>query len=232
MDRLVLWDIDRTLVKVGGMTRDIVATAFREATGVELVHLPDLGGRTDHDVFAEALRAQDIAVSTPLVEAFYAALVAGFRRHREEIRAVGHALPGAAAALAALAEVPGVVQSVVTGNVRDNAYEKLWLFGLDGWIDFSVGGYGSDDGVRATLVRLAMSRASAAYGREYAGDQVVIVGDTPHDIVGAHANGARAVGVATGRSTSQDLAAAGADVVLASLLDTGAVLRAVLGEEA
>jgi phosphoglycolate phosphatase len=116
----------------------------------------------------------------------------------------------------------------VTGNVRENAYEKLSMFGLTDHVDFEVGGYGSDDGKRATLVRLAMQRAGRAYGRTYRGDQVTIIGDTPHDIVGALENGAWAIGVATGHSTAEQLAAAGAGVVFASLSDTDEVVRAVL----
>ncbi|GAA1793307.1 haloacid dehalogenase-like hydrolase [Luedemannella flava] len=228
-DRLVLWDIDRTLIKTGGVTVDIFRAAFREVTGEDLTHLPDLGGRTDHDLITEALTAQGIAPDEALIRQFFVALTEGLRSRRDDIVASGCVLPGAGAALAAFAEVPKLVQSVVTGNVRETAYEKLSMFGLTDRIDFAVGGYGCDDGRRATLVRLAVERASQAYGRGYAGDRVIVIGDTPHDIVGAHANGVRAIGVATGRSTTDDLVAAGADMVLASLVDTDAVLRAALG---
>ncbi|GAA1751303.1 HAD family hydrolase [Luedemannella helvata] len=228
--RLVLWDIDRTLLKAGGVTSEVFRAAFREVTGQDAGHLPDFGGRTDHDMFTGALSAQGIAVSDALIRRFFDVFAARLRERRHDIVARGCALPGAGAALDAFASVPGVVQSVVTGNIRETAYEKLSLFGLADRIDFTVGGYGCDDGVRATLVRLAIERASRAYGCAYAGGRVVVVGDTEHDIVGAHANGVRAVGVATGRATSGDLKAAGADIVLASLLDTDAVLRAVLDD--
>jgi phosphoglycolate phosphatase-like HAD superfamily hydrolase len=73
-----------------------------------------------------------------------------------------------------------------------------------------------------------MQRAQRAYGHAYRGEQVIVIGDTPHDVVGAVENGAWAIGVATGRSTAEQLAAAGAAVVLASLGDTDALVRAVL----
>lgn len=78
-------------------------------------------------------------------------LVFAAQERRAEMEANGRALPGATAAVDALAEVTSVVQSVVTGNLRQIAELKLSLFGLDRHIDFGVGGYGSDDSDRATL---------------------------------------------------------------------------------
>ena len=230
VDRLVLWDIDRTLIKTGGLTPEVFRVAFREVTGVDAGHLPDFGGRTDHDLFTQALAARGIAVSDALTRRFFDVFTARLLERRHDILAKGCALPGAGAALDAFGNVAGLVQTVVTGNIRETAYAKLSLFGLADRVNLSVGGFGCDDGSRATLVRLAIERASRAYGCAYAGKRVVVIGDTEHDIVGAHANGVRAVGVATGNATSRDLADAGADVVLASLVDTDAVVRAVLGE--
>jgi phosphoglycolate phosphatase len=94
---------------------------------------------------------------------------------------------------------------------------------------FDIGGYGSDDGERATLVRRALGRARRKYGVAYPPAQVFVVGDTPYDIADAKKNNVRAIGVASGRSTVADLHAAGADAVLASLEDTEAVVRLLLG---
>jgi phosphoglycolate phosphatase-like HAD superfamily hydrolase len=229
VERLVLWDIDRTLVSIGPVGTEIFSSAFAAAAGCALTRVPDMSGRTDHDLITTALAEHGVPVTDAAVARFYAAFIAGMHHRRAEVAAGGTALPGAARALAALSVVPGVVQSVVTGNLRENAYVKLSLFGLADHVDFEVGGYGSDDGRRATLVRLAMQRAERAYGRPYRGGQVTIIGDTPHDVVGAVENGARAIGVATGHSTAEQLAAAGAAVVLASLGDTDALVRAVLG---
>lgn len=232
MQWLVLWDIDRTLITGPGFGREIYAAAFRAALGRELEHLPDPGGRTDHDLTVAALTAHGIPVTDETVAALYQALIVATRQRREEMRVRGSALPGAAQALAALAKLPGVVQSLVTGNLRDTAWEKLVAFDLTHGIDFEVGGYGADDAVRATLVRLARERAAAKYGVTLPDDRVVVIGDTPFDIIGARRNGVVAIGVATGRSSAADLAAAGAHLVLPSLADTDAVLRAVLGEAA
>ena len=85
--------------------------------------------------------------------------------------AKGHAMPGAADALAALAAIPGVVQSVLTGNVAPNAALKLATFGLDRFINFEAGAYGSDDSDRPALVRLARHAPAMAprHGRWFTG---------------------------------------------------------------
>lgn len=229
MRRLVLWDIDRTLIDGGKVGRDVFVAAYRAAVGSEPARLPDFGGRTDHWLFTTTLEWHDRQASAELVAEFFAHLAEHTRAHRPQLVARGAALAGAAQALAALAGETGVVQSVVTGNIRAAAYEKLAAFDLLGTIDLEVGGYGCDAGVRAELVRLARARAEAKYAATLPARQVVVIGDTPHDIEAARANGAVAVGVATGSCGADELVEAGADTVLPSLADTAAVLRAALG---
>jgi phosphoglycolate phosphatase len=142
--------------------------------------------------------------------------------------AKGIALPGAAAALAALAANGPVRQSVLTGNVKAMAEVKLAPFGLTAHLDLDIGAYGNESGVRSDLVALARDRAFAAYGHDYGGQATVLVGDTPLDVEAALTTGARAVGVATGRSSEAELAAAGAHAVLPDLADTAEVVAAVL----
>jgi phosphoglycolate phosphatase-like HAD superfamily hydrolase len=148
----------------------------------------------------------------------------------EQVVASGRALPGAAEALAALAATGVTTQSLLTGNVRPMAQVKLAPFGLTEHLDLDVGAYGNESGVRADLVHRARDRAAAAYGADFGGQATVLVGDTPLDIEAALVTGARAVGVATGRSTEAELAEAGADAVLPDLSDTGQVVGAVLGD--
>ncbi|WP_191843694.1 HAD family hydrolase [Catellatospora chokoriensis] len=228
MRRLVLWDIDRTLINGGKVGRDVFVAAYLAVVGSEPPRLPEFGGRTDHWIFTTALEWHGREVNPELVAEFFTHLAEHTRAHRPQLLARGAALTGAAQALAALSVETGVVQSVVTGNIREAAYEKLSAFGLLGPIDLEVGGYGCDDGVRSVLVRLAHERAQAKYAATLPARQVVVIGDTPHDIEAARANGAIAIGVATGSCTADELAEAGADVVLPSLADTATVLRAVL----
>jgi phosphoglycolate phosphatase-like HAD superfamily hydrolase len=120
---------------------------------------------------------------------------------------------------------------VLTGNIRSVAEVKLAALGLREWLDLCIGAYGDDHEDRTELVHVARRRAGAVHGRsaaEFAGTATVVIGDTPLDIAAALAAGARAVGVATGSYSADDLATAGADAVLPDLTDTAAVLRALL----
>jgi phosphoglycolate phosphatase-like HAD superfamily hydrolase len=100
-------------------------------------------------------------------------------------------------------------------------------FGLEGVTDFEVGGYGSDDEVRANLVAIAQARAAAKYGETFDKANTVLVGDTPRNVRAGRDGGARVVAVATGADCVESLCAAGADVVLPDLSDTRAVTEAV-----
>ena len=137
----------------------------------------------------------------------------------------GELLPGVRAVLDALGARPDVVQTLVTGNVPQVAAAKVAAFGLTAAFDAEVGGYGTDDSVRSTLVRRSRERAEAKYGESFA---PVVVGDTVSDVAAALANGAVAVGVATGRTPAAELAAAGAHTVLSDLSDVETAVR-ILG---
>lgn len=226
--RLVLWDVDRTLVEVEGLSRLVYEDAFLTVVGRPMERLADMAGRTDRYIIVNTLAFHGIHEVDALLGPFYEELGRAVRSRRELLRANGRALAGAAAALAAVAQIPGALQSIVTGNTREIAAEKLSAFGLDKHLDFEVGGYGDDAAVRRKLVCLARERAARKYDVDLEWDRVVVVGDSEHDVEGALENGAVAVGIATGGSSADELAAAGAVLVLDDLSDTAAVVRAVL----
>ncbi|HEX6682679.1 MAG TPA: HAD hydrolase-like protein [Candidatus Limnocylindrales bacterium] len=228
MERLILWDIDRTLITMAGSSVGYFERAFTATTGLALEILPEFGGRTDRAIISGVLELHGVPVTEEAIEAVFTAMTAAALESEAEMLAVGSALPGAAAALAALATLPAW-QTVVTGNIASLARQKLTLFELVHHIDLEVGGYGSESTDRADIVRSAWERAAAKYGRAIPGEAVVVVGDTPHDIAGARDNGVNAVGVATGHSSVEELWAAGAHAVLPSLADTAAVVAAVTG---
>ncbi|MGH8929519.1 MAG: HAD family hydrolase, partial [Egibacteraceae bacterium] len=223
---LVLWDIDRTLVDIGQVSREIYAKAFLEVTKQPLQELADMAGRTEKAIIFDTLALHGIADPRSKCEELYIALAAGADELREKMSREGHRLPGAQEAIAALAR-DGVVQTVVTGNIKPIAITKLEVFGLTEHIDIEVGGYGSDGIARATLVRLAWQRAVRKHRRRYRPDRVVVIGDTSYDVQAAHDVGVYAVGVATGSSTVEELAATHADAVLTDLTDTQVFLAAV-----
>jgi phosphoglycolate phosphatase len=245
-DLLVLWDLDGTLLNAGGVGAELYRVVFLQLFGRGLEAFAPMAGRTDRAIILETLELAGIPEPRRHVDQFIAGLTAHAPAARSAVAARGRALPGAAAALAALGalatgDAPAagracrVRQSVLTGNIRSMAEAKLAALGLDGLLDLRIGAYGDDHEVRAELVGVARHRAADADadtgGRpaaDFAGRATVLVGDTPLDIEAALAAGARAVGVATGPFGAADLRAAGAHAVLADLADTGLVMRAVL----
>ncbi|MFD6413958.1 HAD family hydrolase [Nocardia asteroides] len=221
MPDLVLWDIDHTLMATRGLGRELWAQAWAEATGTTMREQASVTGSTERVILRETARLHGVPYSEELFTAFADVLGAVHVRRAADLREQGHALPGAAAVLASLAE-RDVRQSVVTGNVRAAAEVKLAVFGLDSYVSLDEGAYGEDGEGRPELLAKALARAGVTAGK------AVFLGDTPADVEGGHAAGVRVVAVATGKTPAAELRAAGADVVLDSLADTAQVLKAVL----
>lgn len=228
MPRLVLWDIDHTLIENAGVSKEIYAAAFTALTGRRASQIARTEGRTDPQIMADLLRTQD-APAHPWTQVERALETAG-AAHRRALVARGTVLPGVVAVIEALRSRPRVVQTVVTGNIRANAVVKLGALGLTEALDLDVGAYGSDCRDRSRLVSLARARAAAKYGHDF-GDEsnAIVIGDTPRDVEAAHVGGARVLAVASGVHTVDELRSAGAAYVVPSLVDTSAVLDFVLG---
>jgi phosphoglycolate phosphatase len=224
---LVLWDIDHTLIENHGVNKETYALAFTLLTGRDAEHRARTDGRTEPEIMRDMLMLHGIAPTTDQVAQMPKALESATLANAGALRVRGHELPGARDVLAAFQATPRIVQSVLSGNIRPNAVTKLSAFGLERFMDFEVGGYGSDDEVRANLVAVAQARATAKYGEAFDKANTILVGDTSRDVRAGRDGGARVVGVATGSDSVESLRAAGADVVLTDLGDTGAVAEAV-----
>lgn len=224
--RLVLWDIDHTLVDVAGLGRTWYEAALR-SLGTELHTHPEYGGRTERAISTDVLTSHAIAATEENLQLLWQNLTAESRRSGESIARQGRALAGAAAAVTELRR-RGAVQTLVTGNLPEISRHKLAPFGLEEHLDLEVGGYGTLSVDRPVLVAHAIRAASERYGT-FTAEQVAVIGDTPHDVEAALANGAIAIGVATGRPSAEELAAAGAHHVLPGLADLTAVVKAVYG---
>jgi phosphoglycolate phosphatase len=197
---LVLWDIDGTLVHSAGHGRYAFEDAFEAVVGRQPEWV-EYAGRTDHQIALSMLEG-----STDHLPAVLERLVVNLEERKEAMADEGHVYPGVPEALAALHEADGVINSLLTGNVRANAAAKVSAFGLDRWLDFEAGAYGSDPHERRSdLVAIARERAAA---REA---------------------GARAVAVATGFAELAALRASEPDALLEDLSDTEAALRAITG---
>jgi phosphoglycolate phosphatase-like HAD superfamily hydrolase len=139
--------------------------------------------------------------------------------------AEGHAYPGVQEVLEKLHRRDDVINSLLTGNIQANAVVKVSAFGLEPWLDFDVGAYGSDPHEeRSDLVAVARERAAAKYGEPTG---AVLVGDTPLDVRAAKEAGARAVAVATGFADADALRASDPDAYLDDLSDTDAAVAAI-----
>lgn len=225
--RLVLWDIDHTLVDYTGVGSSWYAAALT-AMGTELREHPDYGGRTERAITTDILTTHGIAATEENIQRMWAELIAVAEGASATLHEAGRALEGAAAALSAMAG-HGAVQTLVTGNLPEISVHKLAAFGLDEHLELEIGGYGSLSAHRPDLVPHAVAAAAAKHGTAFAPADVVVIGDTPNDVEAALDNGAVAVAVATGHYSAEELAAAGAHTVLPDLADLESVRKAVLG---
>ena len=217
-DRLaILFDIDGTLIVSGGAGAQSWREAFDELHGVPA----DIGqytdaGMTDPEV---GRRTFERVIGRPPTARELARLLS--RRNSLLPKAVAESpdyrvLPGVKELLPRLCE-EGYLLGITTGGVETAAHIKLERAHLNRYFHF--GGYGSDSSDRAELTRKAIERASMILGAPLAGEQVLDVGDTPHDVDAAHAVGVVSVGVATGHYSTDQLEEAGADFVLSTLED-------------
>jgi phosphoglycolate phosphatase-like HAD superfamily hydrolase len=233
--RLILWNIDLTLVDVARVSRDAYADAFRRVTGRSLVALPHLAGSSDSEIFFEALALNDALPRSgqpednDLLERYTEELAAAFAARRDQLTTQGRPLQGAREALAAVSRLPNVIQSVITGTIWQNAAFKLQAFGLDGYLDLEVAGYGSDVYPKGTQIVKSLAMASEKYGVQFTPAGAVYIADSVRDAAAADVAAVRCVGVATGRSSISELRDAGAHPVLTDLTDTSQVVAAISG---
>ena len=223
--RVILWDVDGTLVRTGGVGAEAFNTAIETLFGVRAGdHGVSLAGKTDPQIAREILTVLNLHdegddTRLPGLLAETERLVAG---SRDLIRERGKVLPGVPALLEGL-QRPGTVQTVLTGNTAANAAVKLDAFDLPRWLDLEVGAYGSDDPDRNALVEVALTRVERSYG-PVDRSRVWVIGDTPLDAACAQVGGVRCLLVASGFATRDALDAAGADHVVDDLTDTAAIL--------
>jgi phosphoglycolate phosphatase len=224
--RLVLFDIDGTLVTARGAGRAAFNKALIEVFGTvgPAEAGLDFRGRTDLSILYELMTAAGFGadVIAARTEACFAAYV------RELAVVIGDGqrvqiLPGVPALVRTLAARDDVVVGLLTGNVQDGARIKLASTGL--WPLFRVGAYGSDHADRRLLPAIACERAHALVGHAFPFDRVIIIGDTPLDVDCARACGARAVAVATGFYPYDELEGCGPDLLFKDLGDVARVVH-------
>ncbi|NDD31147.1 MAG: HAD family hydrolase [Proteobacteria bacterium] len=224
--RLLLFDIDQTLIDTAGVGMRALRRALEEVAGLppEAVRVsPD--GKTDPAILSEIIEATGHAIGD-LEAAVWASYALYLGEALRQVDARRQIKPGVPALLAALANEPQARLGLLTGNLEHTARIKLGAFALDHY--FAVGGFGSDSADRCALGPVALRRACAHFDADLVAAETWVIGDTPRDVDAAHAFGARALAVATGRSDVDALAATGAEAVLPDLSDTQAVVTLLL----
>ncbi|HEX2079347.1 MAG TPA: HAD family hydrolase [Longimicrobium sp.] len=229
MKRLVLFDIDGTLLSAGGAGARAVRDAMLEVYGeTGQIGGYNMGGRTDPQIVRELLTAVGYSVQDveARLDALWARYIENLRREIGRVRI--HPFPGVPELLDRLEQSGDpTVLGLLTGNVKEGARLKVDAAGL-GFDRFRVGAYGSDHWQRPELPAVAARRAREATGIDFEGKEIVIIGDTPFDIsCGAHL-GVRTIATATGTHSAEALAAHGPDYLFDDLSDVDAVWRAIM----
>lgn len=227
--KVVLFDIDGTLLNSDGSGRRAMERALVATFGAAGPTTYRYGGKTDKLIVRETMRLEGIADAE--IDAAMDAVVAAYLRNlREDLAAnpaAARALPGVYALLDAVEAHEGMLLGLLTGNVVDGAGVKLRAVQIRPE-RFRVGAFGSDHEQRPMLPPIARERASAFLGRDVAGDQLIIIGDTEHDMTCGLGVGARAIGVATGGVSRATLESHAPVAVFDDLSDTDRVMQAML----
>jgi phosphoglycolate phosphatase len=227
---LVLWDIDRTLLYVGDVDQQIYRDIFEELAGRPATVLPERGtGVTtpvvlQHFFASNGVPSEDIARYS---DNALALLPQRLAERRGDLTKDGMIMPGAVKALEAVRACNGTVQSVVSGNLRSSAIIKLAAFELERYLEVDIGGFACDDDYRPNLVAIAQSRAARRYESAFTRTNTVIIGDSCEDVRTARLGGSSVIGITSGTTTRQQLADAGADIILDDLTDSDSLLSAI-----
>ncbi len=203
--RLVLFDIDGTLIHTGGAGVRAFARAFETEFGLRHgTEQMRFAGRTDSGLVREFLTRHGMDPTPENFRRFFDSYVHWLDHHLHEL--AGSACPGVDQWLTELAALPQPpLLGLLTGNIRLGAQIKLRHYGL--WEPFRTGGFGDDHEDRNEIARVAKARGSQRLGHELRGDEILVIGDTPLDIACGRAIGARCLAVATGGSKLDELQA-------------------------
>lgn len=230
MQKLLLWDIDGTLLRGNSTVMQRFTQALREVYTLPAeIKRIEYGGKTDGQIVLETLALHDIDEGHALEH-----LPRFSARYHQLMKEVAHELhhslrllPGVIPVLEHL-KARGVIQTLLTGNMEPVAAIKLRALGLDHYFDLTIGAYGSDHHDRTKLVPIARRKAAERYAEPI--DTAVVIGDTPRDIACGRAGHARVVAVATGMFSIAELQEHQPDVILPDLSDTKMAIAAILGE--
>lgn len=226
--KLLLFDIDGTLLTTNGAGRPAVEAALSEIAGIPIsTEGVSFSGKTDPQILREVLTLN--GADEALLNGRFHDVVEAFRvtMHRLFDPAGTDALDGAQALITHLHGDDRFQLALLTGNLQEMAYLKVGAIGFDAQ-HFPFGAFGSDDEDRNALPAIALERAVAHTQRSFGDRDVLIIGDTPRDIECGRLGGCTTIAVATGRFSREELAAHEPDVLLDNLADAEAFVTTVL----
>jgi phosphoglycolate phosphatase-like HAD superfamily hydrolase len=227
--KLVLFDIDGTILLTDGAGKRAIHRALREVFGSTGPDDHQFGGKTDPQIVRELMRLE--GHEDPHIDTHMPRLLAKYVAYLEEELAATAAnvetMPGIHALLDALDRRDDAIVGLLTGNLVDGAKAKLASAGI-AFDRFKVGAFGSDHEARGALPAVAQRRTSDELGVDIHGSDVVVIGDTPADIHCGQSIGARAIAVATGFYTAEALREHRPAAVFEDLSDTAAVIDAIM----
>jgi phosphoglycolate phosphatase-like HAD superfamily hydrolase len=223
--RLLLFDIDGTLLHANGAGATAIEAAVTSLTGEPATtDGVSFSGRTDPSIFRDVLRENGLSTAETTLKTVMDAYVEEAQRalHAENV----DRLPGTASLLSLLSQQDNLVPGLVTGNVEPVAYHKLEAAGLAH--HFSVGAFGSDHATRSKLPPLAAVRATEQFGHSFSMKDTIVIGDTPCDIDCAKEAGAYSMAVSTGCPTHSDLSSLSPDLLFETLENSASVMDQIL----
>jgi phosphoglycolate phosphatase len=229
--KLVLFDIDGTLLWTDGAGRRAMEGALHEVFGRGGDPAYRYDGKTDRQITREQMRTAgfDDAFISARIDDTLAAYSRRLDAELERDALASRLCLGVLPLLDAVEAHEHATMGLLTGNIEYGARRKLRAVGVE-FTRFTVNAFGSDHEHRPELPSVAQRRAHEILGMPIDGSQMVIIGDTPADIQCGRSLGVRAIGVATGRYSVSELAEHNPAAVFATLEDTDAVLAAILGE--
>lgn len=213
--RLILFDIDGTLIDSGGAGVRSLDLAFKKIFSVEEgFHGISMAGKTDSQIIKEGLAKHSLSMDgnmNAFIEAYLFHLKQEIRNNKKHLK------PGIREILELLNPVKEIGLGLLTGNLEQGARIKLDAFDLNKY--FPSGAFGSDDEDRNKLLPVAVRRFEKLFDVKIAIEESIVIGDTPRDVECAHIYGAICIGVATGPYTFEELVEARADYVVKDLSD-------------
>jgi phosphoglycolate phosphatase-like HAD superfamily hydrolase len=216
-----LFDVDGTLISSGGAGKAALELALLAEFGVNHnIEKVQLSGRTDRAIVSDLFRFHDIEETPAVRQRFFDAYLARLPVYMARMK--GQVLPGIASFLEHLSAQDEVAVGLLTGNVRAGARLKLGHYQL--WHHFAFGGFGDHHHERNDVAREALAEIHARFDGTVPAERVWVIGDTPFDVQCARCIGARALAVATGWHSLEELTACQPDLAVADLSNPGPLL--------